>query len=97
MTRRVAARGIPADARSDRRGPADGDRVEADEIEKRCRRHMIRIAISVAYEGEANERGERLIWLEAATVDRLGTMRRPGESYSDAILRLVEMEGACAP
>jgi hypothetical protein len=48
---------------------------------------MIRIAISpaafdaicatlplgsVAVEAEANERGERLIWLEAAMVDRLG-------------------------
>ena len=56
---------------------------------------MIRIAISpaafdaiaatlplgsVAYEAEVNERGERLIWLEAAMVDRLGAMRGPGES-----------------
>ena len=68
---------------------------------------MIRIAISVAayeaicatlplgsvaVEAEANERGERLIWLEAAMVDRLGAMRRPGESYSDVSLRLVEIE-----
>ena len=64
---------------------------------------MIRIAISVeafeaiartlplgsvAVEAEANERGERLIWLEAAMVDRLGAMRRPGEDYSQVILRL---------
>ena len=27
---------------------------------------------SVGYEAEANERGERLIWLEDAMVDRLG-------------------------
>jgi hypothetical protein len=27
--------------------------------------------------------------------DRLGAMRGPGESYSDAILRLVGMEDAC--
>jgi hypothetical protein len=47
---------------------------------------------SVAYEAEANERGERLIWLEDAIADRLETMRGPGESYSDAILRLVELE-----
>jgi hypothetical protein len=47
---------------------------------------------SVAVEAEANERGERLIWLEAAMVDRLGAMRRPGESYSDVSLRLVEIE-----
>ena len=43
---------------------------------------------SVAYEAEANERGERLIWLEAAMVDRLGAMRGPDESYSDVILRI---------
>ena len=39
---------------------------------------------SVAYEAEANERGERLIWLEAAMVDRRG----PGEDYSAVILRV---------
>ena len=59
---------------------------------------MIRLAISqaafeaitstlpvgfVAFDPEANEKGERLIWLEAAVVDKLGAMRRPGESYSD--------------
>ncbi len=27
-------------------------------------------------------------------VDRLGAMRRPGESYSDVILRIVGREGA---
>jgi hypothetical protein len=57
---------------------------------------MIRIAISpaafdaicatlplgsVAVEAEANERGERLIWLEAAMVDRLGAMRGPFSGY----------------
>jgi hypothetical protein len=64
---------------------------------------MVRIAISpaafnaicatlpvgrVAVESEANERGERLIWLEATMADRLGAMRGPNESYSDVILRL---------
>ena len=64
---------------------------------------MIRIAISpaaydaicaalslgtVAVESEANERGERTVWLEDAMVDRLGAMRGPDESYSDVILRL---------
>jgi len=34
----------------------------------------------VAVEPEANERGERLIWLEAAIVDQLGAMRGPGET-----------------
>jgi hypothetical protein len=42
----------------------------------------------VAVEPYFNERGERVIWLEDAMVDRLGAMRGPGESYSDVILRL---------
>ena len=64
---------------------------------------MIRIAISVAaydaiaatlpagslaIEPHANERGERYVWLKPPVVDRLKTMRRPGESYSDVILRV---------
>jgi hypothetical protein len=64
---------------------------------------MIRVAITTAafeaiastlplgnmgYEAEANERGERLIWLEDAMMDRLAALRGPGESYSDVILRL---------
>ena len=65
---------------------------------------MIRIAISaeafeaiartlpLGHESEANERGERLIWLEAAMVDRLGAMRGPGESFSDAIMRIAGQE-----
>ena len=59
---------------------------------------MIRLAISqaafeaitstlpvgfVVFDPEPNEKGERLIWLEAAVVDKLGAMCRPGESYSD--------------
>jgi hypothetical protein len=43
---------------------------------------------SVGYENATNEKGERLIWLEPNVVDRLKAMRRPGESYSDVILRL---------
>jgi hypothetical protein len=43
---------------------------------------------SVAVELEANERGERLIWIEEVWADRLGAMRGPGESYSDVILRI---------
>ena len=43
---------------------------------------------SVGYEAEANERGERYVWLAAAVVNKLGAMRGPGESYSDVILRL---------
>jgi hypothetical protein len=66
---------------------------------------MIRIAISqaafeaiaatlslgsVGYENAANERGERLIWLDHAVVARLRAMRGPGESYSEVILRLAK-------
>ena len=45
----------------------------------------------MAVEAEANQRGERYVWLEAAMADRLGAMRGPGESYSDVILWLVEL------
>jgi len=44
----------------------------------------------VGYENKVNEKGERLIWLEPSTVDRLRAMRGPGESYSDVVLRLAE-------
>jgi hypothetical protein len=65
---------------------------------------MVRIAISQAafeaiaatlafgstgYENKTDEHGQRLIWLDRAVVDRLRALRGPGESYSDAILRLV--------
>ena len=68
---------------------------------------MIRIGISPAaftaiaatlllgtggFEAEPGAQGERLIWLDAAVVERLAAMRGPGELYSDVILRLVEME-----
>jgi hypothetical protein len=43
---------------------------------------------SVGYKNGSSESGERLIWLDARMVDRLGALRGPGESYSDAILRL---------
>ena len=45
---------------------------------------------NVSFENEANERGQRLIWLDRAVVDRLRAMRGPGESYSDVILRLAK-------
>ena len=68
---------------------------------------MIRIAISQAafdaiartlalgstgFENAVNEQGERLVWLDRAVLDRLGALRGPGESFSDVILRLVEMD-----
>ena len=37
---------------------------------------------------EADERGERLVWLEEVWVNRLGAMRGPGEDYSAVIPRL---------
>ena len=35
---------------------------------------------SVAVEAEANERGERTVWLEDAMADRLGAMWGPGRA-----------------
>jgi hypothetical protein len=52
---------------------------------------------SVGYEPQTNAKGERMIWLEASVVDRLMAMRGPGESYSDVILRLVEIEAGQRP
>jgi hypothetical protein len=43
---------------------------------------------SVNFENKVNEKGEHLIWLEPSVVDRLRSLRGPGESYSDVILRL---------
>ena len=67
---------------------------------------MIRIAITeVAYNAIAStlpkgsgrwpmqrDRDKCFIQVEAAIVDRMRTMRMTGESYSDVILRLVEVE-----
>jgi CubicO group peptidase (beta-lactamase class C family) len=49
---------------------------------KRCRSGLS------GYENATNEKGERLIWLDSAVVARLRSLRGPGESYSDVILRL---------
>ena len=49
---------------------------------------------SVGFERDVGAKGERMIWVEAAVVDRLIALRGPGESYSDVILRLVELGGA---
>ena len=53
---------------------------------------------SVGFELEVDARGERLVWVETAVVDKLSALRGPGESHSDVILRLVaagdRMEGA---
>jgi hypothetical protein len=64
---------------------------------------MIRIAITaeayeavartlalgtVACEPEPKKDGERLIWIEERRLDKLNSLRRSGESYSEAIIRL---------
>jgi hypothetical protein len=50
---------------------------------------------SVMYEPEVNADGERQIWLEPAVVDKLDRLRRPGESYSDVIMRLSASDTSC--
>lgn len=66
---------------------------------------MIRISISVAafeaiaatlpgsvgFERSSTETGEMWVWLEPRIVDRLAAPRGPRESYSDVVLRLVEL------
>ena len=52
---------------------------------------------SVAFEPQVNERGERLIWLEPPVVGRLRAMRGASESYSDVIMRLIEMSQPLKP
>ena len=39
-----------------------------------------------------HDRGQGFIQVEATIVDRMRSMRRPGESYSAVILRLPELE-----
>ena len=47
---------------------------------------------NVSFENKIDENGDRLIWLEPNVVDRPRSLRGPGESYSDVILR-VAVEG----
>jgi hypothetical protein len=47
---------------------------------------------SVGFETEISSTGERWIWLDSGVVARLKAMHGPGESYSDVILQLVEIE-----
>ena len=49
---------------------------------------------AVACEPQLSAKGERLIWTEEIWRNKLDAMRKPGESYSDLILRLVEVEAA---
>ena len=47
---------------------------------------------SVGFERHPADDGQRLVWLERSVVKQLRALRSPGESYSDVILRLVEVE-----
>jgi len=52
---------------------------------------------SVAFRAEADEQGQWLVWVETSVADRLAAMRGPGESLSDVIMRLVEIEAGQRP
>jgi hypothetical protein len=41
---------------------------------------------SVNYEAQPNAKGEQLIWLEPAVLDKHAAPRGPGESFSEVIL-----------
>jgi len=43
---------------------------------------------SVGYERQADDKGQRFVWLEPHILAKLKHLRGPGESYSDLILRL---------
>jgi hypothetical protein len=83
-----------------RRGLNSGEKWEAIDIDWSP---MMRFAISEAafeainamlpLESVLNEKGERLVWLHYNLVHDLRRKRRPGESFSDVILRLAEIEG----
>jgi hypothetical protein len=47
---------------------------------------------TASFESELNAKGERFVWLAPSVVDRLTVLRERGESFSDVILRLVELE-----
>jgi hypothetical protein len=47
---------------------------------------------SVNFEAGVDDKGERYIWLPRAVVDRLRSLRGPGESFSDVILRLAKAD-----
>jgi hypothetical protein len=46
----------------------------------------------VACEPQFSAKGERLIWTEEISRNKLDPMRKPGESHSDLIRRPVEVE-----
>lgn len=52
---------------------------------------------SVGVEPEINDKGERLVWVDVGVANKLSAMRGPGESLSDAILRLAGAEALGRP
>jgi hypothetical protein len=47
---------------------------------------------SVGFENELDANGDRLIWLPRDALAKLRHLRKPGESFSDVILRLAKDE-----
>jgi hypothetical protein len=45
---------------------------------------------SISFERHPADDGQRLVWLEPHVLNKLRALRRPGESYSDVILRVAE-------
>ncbi len=45
---------------------------------------------SIVYPPGRNDRGQYLLWLTEAEANRLAALRRRGESYSDAVVRLAK-------
>jgi hypothetical protein len=43
---------------------------------------------NVSFENKIDENGQRIIWLPRDVLDRLRSVRAPGEDYSDVILRV---------
>jgi hypothetical protein len=46
---------------------------------------------SAMFEPQLGANGERLIWVEERWLDRLNSIRRSGESYSETIIRLAAL------
>ena len=51
---------------------------------------------SVSYEKPINEHGARWIWLDRCMLGKLNSHRRPGERFSDVILRLAREDNLAA-
>ena len=49
---------------------------------------------SVGFERGPDAHGERLIWIERHWLNKLTARRRPGESYSEVIIRLAKAGSA---